>query len=693
MGSKITETTQRNRRRRRHALKTKAGSLVFDESGLKDGTSEVPTRNDSVNLTHSGGSQVKLAAGGVGVASVGDVSISAAGNAHITAKGTIQTTSEGNIRSYAQGDIVDVRGKQNSVQMQAAKKMQEGVNKIEKAKVDKIKSTKGDETLCPTCSKEYLVNRKSGFGSRLFKTIRRFTPPYFGFAVDVLQTLYNFLIAPMLDIVSGQSLLGGTCGNKGCKNGRVQSPQKKLEEGNKEAVKVAQSISDEQDEYAAKLKGGTVVDVSSGDRTIRAGLIMNDAPAYVDSNTFHNEEYLHEKDKQSGAYFAASGKGNAKRIIKTNPHHTVGNLNIEATNRLMLIAGSPGFGIETKGHGEMQFGSFTISAGEAEAVITSQNKTTIKGKNVVIDAEDRSGTEGIKLQSPHTRVAGALHVDGNISTIGSLSIDGNLSAPFLKVPSMRLQTAKSGSTKSVMNDAEWAVGAAIPLTILDKTLQVLVRDIMPGQQLDLEWLFTFSFEVFNLTRLSIVVEPIPTGFAFFPGCPPACPPMLLPIWNWKHCHTATPQSHTHDHTVPKGNYFDDREAWGNARDDASAVPTPANDKGDGSTPGPKSNGGACGGGGFGFGSPNSNASKAILARNQSFGINSSDAYGEYDFVNITPVSGNFGYDEDGNITPIDKVNLSISINCNDFNFDNTTDLEDNSTNNTGDTTKDGINNC
>ena len=692
MGSKTTEISQANRRKRRHALKTKAGALVFDESGLKDGTSEVPTRNDSVNLTHSGGSQVKLAAGGVGVASVGDVSISAAGNAHITAKGTIQTTSEGNIRNYAQGDIVDVRGKQNSVQMDAAKKMQEGVNKIEKAKADKIKSTKGNETLCPTCAKEYLVNRKSGFGSRLFKTIRKFTPPYFGFAVDILQTFYNFVIAPMLDIVSGQSLLGGTCGNKGCKNGRVESPQKKLEEGNKEAIRVAESVSEEMNENAAKLKGGNVVDVASGDRTIRAGLVMNDAPAYVDTNTFHNEEYRHEKDKQSGSYFAASGKGNAKRIVRTVPHHTVGNLNLEAANRLMLIAGSPGFGVETKGHGEMQFGSFTISAGEAEAVIASQNKTTIKGKNVVIDGEDRSGTEGIKLQSPHTRVAGALHVDGNVSMIGSLSIDGNLSAPFLKVPSMRLQTAKSGSTKSVMNDAEWAVGSAIPVTVLDKALQVLSRDIMPGQQVDIEWLFTFSFEVFNLSRLSSIIEPIPTGFAFFPGCPPACPPMLLPVWNWKHCHTATPQSHTHDHTVPKGNYFDDREAWGNARDDASAVPTPANEKGDGSTPGPKSNGGACGGGGFGFGTPNSGASQAILYRNQSFGINGSDAYGDYDFVNITPLSGNFGYDEDGNITPIDKVNLSVSVNCNDFDFDDTTDL-DNSNNNTGDTTKDGINNC
>jgi hypothetical protein len=695
MGSKTTQIIGKNRRRRRDAFKpNKAGTLIFDESSTKDGTSNVPTRNDSVTLTHSGGSKVRLGAGGVGVASVGDVSIAAAGNAHITAKGTIQTTSEGSIRNYAQGDIVDVRGKQNETQMEAAKKMQEGVNSIEKAKANKIKSTKGDEVACPTCSKEYLVNRKSSFGSRAFKTIRKFTPPYFGFAIDILQWLYNNLVAPMLDIVSGQSLLGGsTCGNKGCKNGKVESPQKKLEAGNEEAVRVAEGISEEMNESAAKLKGGNVVDVSSGDRTIRAGLVMNDAPAYVDTNTYHNEEFRHEKDKQSGAYFAASGKGNAKRVVRTVPHHTVGNLNLEATNRLLLVAGSPGFGIETKGHGDLQFGSFTISAGEAEAVIASQNKTVIKGKNVIIDAEDRSGTEGIKLQSPHTRVAGALHVDGNMSMIGSLSIDGNLSAPFLKVPSMRLQTAKSSSTKTIANDAEW-LGSAQTVTVADKALQVIMRDIMPGQQLDLDWIFTQAFEIFNLARISLSVEPVPTGFAFFFGCPPTCPPMLLPIWNWKHCHTGTPQSHTHDHTVPKGNYYDDRDAWGNARDDASSVPTPANDKGDGLTPGPKSNGGACGGGGFGFGSPNSNATTSTTTRNESFGITGSDAYGDYDFVNVTPVSGNFGYDEDGNITPIDKVNFSVSLQgCDIFDFDDSTDLSNSTNPNPNDPSKDGLNDC
>lgn len=693
MGINTTEQNGNKIFKRRRALKSRAGSLTFDENVSTDDGSQVPSRNDSVKLEHSSGSAVTLASGGVGVASVGDVSFNAAGNAHITAKGTIQTTSEGHVKTYAQGNITSVEGKQNNLQLEAAKKMQEGVEQIEKTKANKIKSTKGDEVQCPTCGKEYLVNRKSGFGSRLFKTVRRFTPPYFGFAIDILQFLYNLLVAPMLDIVTGQSLLGGTCGNKGCKNGKIQSPQKKVEEGNKAAIEKAESISDTMNESAAKLKGGNKVEVSSGDRTIRAGLVINNAPAYVDTDTYHSYEFRHEKDVQTGAYFVKSGKGCAKRIIRTNPHQTVGNLNLEAANRILLAAGSPGIEMKSKGHGEFQLGSVTITAAEAEAVFASNNLTTIKGKNVKIDADDRSGTEGILLKSNHTKVAGALHVDGNFTMLGSMSIDGNLSAPYLITPSMRLQTAKSGSTKTIANDAEW-LGSAQAVTAADKALQVIMRDIMPGQQLDLDWIFTQAFEIFNLARISLSIEPVPTGFAFFFGCPPTCPPMLLPIWNWKHCHTGTPQSHTHDHTVPKGQYLDDREAWGNARPDGSHVPTPANEKGDGSTPGPKSNGGACGGGGFGFGSPNSNASKNRLARNQSFGINSGDAYGDYDFVNITPLSGNFNYDQDGNITPIDKVNFSVNLEeCALFNFDDSTDL-DNSTNPTpNNPAKDGLNDC
>ena len=321
----------------------------------------------------------------------------------------------------------------------------------------------------------------------------------------------------------------------------------------------------------------------------------------------------------------------------------------------------------------MQFGSVTITAGSAEAVFASDNVTSIKGKNVFIYGDDRSGTEGIQLNARHTLVTGALAVNGNFTTLGSLRIDGNLSTPSLITRSMRLQTTHSGSTKTVNNTAEWAVGSAQALTVADKALQLICRDLIPGYVMEPNGIFTIALEAFNLAVINTVVEPIPTGFAFFFGCL-TCPPMFLPIWNWRHTHPLTPQTHTHDHTVPHGQYLNDRESWGSAATDGSHVPTPANEIADGPTPGPKSYGGSCGGGGFGFGSPNSNASKAIIARNARFGIIGSDAYGEYDFVNILPnnnlssfnaniSSGGWNYDLDGEIQPIDTVRFSLDTDC------------------------------
>jgi hypothetical protein len=151
MSVSVTEKNGNNQFKRRRAIKTRAGGLTFDENVSTDDGSEVPSRNDSVKLEHSSGSSVTLASGGVGVASVGDVSFNAAGNAHITAKGTIQTTSEGHVKTYAQGNITSIEGKQNNPQLEAAKKMQEGVEQIEKTKANKIKSTKGSQVQCPTC--------------------------------------------------------------------------------------------------------------------------------------------------------------------------------------------------------------------------------------------------------------------------------------------------------------------------------------------------------------------------------------------------------------------------------------------------------------------------------------------------------------------------------------------------------------
>ena len=48
-----------------------------------------------------------------------------------------------------------------------------------------------------------------------------------------METIYKATIANFLDVVPAIGLMGkNTCGSKGCKDGMVESPQKKIQKGN-----------------------------------------------------------------------------------------------------------------------------------------------------------------------------------------------------------------------------------------------------------------------------------------------------------------------------------------------------------------------------------------------------------------------------------------------------------------------------
>jgi hypothetical protein len=647
-----------------HAIQTKAGNLIFQEDVSIDSTVGLVKESSYTEWNHAGGGFIKMLNAGTVISSSGDMSIRSDGEVRITAKGNKQEVITGDNRIYTHGNNVVLEGKQDREQRDAAKKIAQIQEKIETAKQNAIKSTKGDEVECPTCAETYLVNRKSDFGQKLFKTIRKFTPPYFAFAIDILQTLYNFLIAPMLDEVSGQSILGGTCGNKGCKNGKIESPQKKIEAGNKAAEETYKSNQEQIEKLANILKSSGKVYSLNGNMTLSIGLPDMDhgKSPYVKAGV-HPLSFKHG-DPKSGTIFARSGEGGSIDIIlNTNPTPPInGNATLNVVGKLLVNTGNCGMDFLTRGQAHIAAGDIKIVATEGEALLSSGNLTVIKGKGVKIDADDGSGTGGIILGAKNTRVGGSLHVDGNFTTLGSISIDGNLSTPYLITRSMRLQTTKGATPKLINNSANW-VGTCQAMEAADKTLQLLSKYIMPGY-LDVEGIFTLTYETFNTIWQATTLEwPVPTGI--FAGVCAGIGGGVCTgyVWNFKHSHNSVPQSHTHDHTVPFGKYLDDRGSWAGARTGASSVPIPANESGDGTVPGPKSNGGACGGGGYLYNSPNSKASKARRERNRSFGIDSDDAFGDYDFVNVTPLSGYFGYDDNGNIIPEDKVKFSIGIEC------------------------------
>jgi hypothetical protein len=608
----------------------------------------------------------------------GDVLFKSA-NFQIESKGDVKILVKGDhITKVKNGKVIVQNGEMTDVQIKAAQKIQEIYDEAEKAKKDAIKSTKGEMVPCETCAQEHLVNRKSGFGTRLFKVLRKLgTIPYFCYALDILENIYNATIAQFLDIITAQGLSGeSTCGSKGCKNGMVESPQKKIEKGNDAAQAVYEKHinSGELAKQEDLLNTTDEVKTVNGDVTVNIGYPTSSKHTPYEEAGYKDGGTRFKKGKSMPQVFWQSGEGSIKNIVNTNPMPVKGNLGLNIAGSLLLKTGNNGMELLTSGHSHLAGGSILVAATEGDMIVTSANKTTIKGKLVEIDGDDRSGSGGVSIRAHSTKVQGALNVTGNISCMGAISCDGNLAASHIIGRSMRMQTAESGGSKSIGNQANW-LGTCQEQLVADELLQKLQMLAMLDCLLSIGNIYKLVLETFDAIMGMTMIETVTTGYyigyADVIGEGNLGYPVVSfgtswgTIYNWKHNHSKTNEPHTHDYTTLKADMYDTLEDYGGARADASNIPTPATETCMGTKPGHKSLSGACGGGGggFGFSDTNSRASKARRNRNSAFGIYGDDAYGDYDFVNTTPKTGTWKYDENGDITPKELVGLSIGFDC------------------------------
>jgi hypothetical protein len=582
----------------------------------------------------------------------------------VESKGDITFKSENNLIYDIKGDVIDKKGRINDEIVKAQQQLTDIMDNALKAQKDAMKSTKGVMCPCEICAQQSLVNKKEGFVIRLRDTVNKyFKWAYQSNAVDTLFEVLNFFYAPILSITDTKGELGGTCGSKGCKNGMIESSSSKIDAGNKAAQKILEENADKITKLEDKFSKSDSVLNFAGDTAINFGPpTSNKESSYVEDGTFKNISIRYKKSKNSPQLSVPSGEGDIKNKIFVAPYPGKGFLTVNVNSKLLLKTGNCGLDILSSGHAHIACGSVLLAATEGEMVVTSANQTTIKGKVVKIDADDRSGSGGVAIKSNHTRVHGALNVDGNATVIGGLSVNGNLCASHIIARSMRMQTGESSSSKTIVNAANW-LGTCQAMDVADKTVQGVNCWINPGWWLQPQNIFKTTWEEFNSTlNLTMLEGPAPTGIFMLML---ANVPIIGPIWNFKHNHGLTPCPHQHEHEAIKGDYYRTPEDWGGARTDASNIPTPASSTAMGPVPGPRGLGGACGGGGGYnvFDDPNSRASKARRNRNARYGINGDDAYGIYDFVNTTPLSGNFNYDENGDITPKDSVNISLGFDC------------------------------
>ena len=429
--------------------------------------------------------------------------------------------------------------------------------------------------------------------------ISKMVIPYFCFPIDLLYFILKLIVSPILTPKKNIGLTGEKgCGSPGCKKGMIESmigPMKAADKATTEGIK-SNSVEILKNENKIK-NAGSEPEVIQKDKVLKIGLVKNDLNPYVQKGN-HVIAFSLEPGKNNPDNLALYSKGSCPKIVFCEPQRWDGNYSIDVANKMVISAGSPGVDIETSGRFSARTGDILLNATQGEAVLSSGNLTTIKGKNIILDANDMSGDAGISIQAPNTMINGGLSVRGNVAFKGHVTMDGAVSTPFLIVPSMRTGSTTSSSSKMKVEGANW-VASATALAAANLGKDLIFRYIMTGYIMTIAGLYALFCEVYDVLMQSMTLEPLITGIFFgYAACAVGGGPAFGVVYNFKHNHLMVGADHDHTVTVPKSSFWNTKKAWGGERQGAGPVPSPAPANGDSPSPGPKSKNGSCGGGGL-----------------------------------------------------------------------------------------------
>ena len=666
-------------------LYSEAGLLEFKNNvQVDEGGSYIPDDRSYVLLQDKFHSLIQFIGGQVTLKAASDIFIGAGQNLYFSVRGDVQWNYGGDKHEYIQGNHTVQYGEQTEEKQKAAKKLQELTKSIDKTKMDTIESEEGSDMPCPVCTQKFLTDRAQQISDKAFKIVRKYLPN-FPYPLDVIQKYINMLIVPFLSTTSNASLNGGQgCGSPGCKNGKVKTAVTAIQNANDKAAKELETKQEEIKEQQKKLgTGGSQVQRYAGDVVIDVGLIPNDSPTVTTRKGEKGQHVtpfglVNAAKPQEG--FRLDTTGSAEHAIHSDPLINPGSMVVNVANKLTVNGGSPGIEINTSGKLQSNAAVQTIAATEGELVLTSANRTIVKGKNVIIDAKDGSGDTGFRVDADNIMMAGKLSITGDLGLKGSLMMDGGLHCTHITCPSERLNTTPTGAAHQVHSNATWNTPLnGMQSTVLDtydKAYKKIGRDVFN----------TLSLNILNLAEIKTIIEEtystiligipidnegIPTGYAYAGWYPYGTVPLFvegvcsyggsvfgwvipgqyLPVYNFPHNHGSPGDDHSHDYSVPAFDGYDNAASARAARPNPSHVPTPAKAKGMGSKPGDKSLGDitSCGGGGAGFGG---NVSSSRSKRNKGFNISGDGkAFNGKNYVDLTPQTGNYSFNPDGSMNP------------------------------------------
>lgn len=658
-------------------------NTFFDESG-----SSITTDNSYVLLQGKSKELFQFQNGNVVLKAPSDGYIGVGQNLFTSIYGDSQHVQGGDNHQYIQGDHTKQVGQATSKQVDAAKNLQKATSKIDQKKCDVIKNTQGTQVPCPNCSTEVLVENNGNCLVDLAFKILRLAIPNLPYPLEIIQKFLNFLGLDFLLPQPVKQLNGGTgCGSPGCQNGMVRSPQNAIQEGNKQAADELKAQQKQIGKHQTDLgSGGShLMGPFMGDVAIHVGHpeAINTSPTVVLKDNHTVPFGFTNQTTPAGAGFIPHTKGNTKRAIHTDPLINPGSLTLQIGQKFTLITGSPGIDIHTTGKTQLNAAVTTINATQGELTLASNNVTMLKGKNIIIDANDKSGDSGIRLDAKNIMVAGALHIQGDHSVKGALMTDGGVYCTHITCPGERVSSGPTGDAHQVHSGATWnnpVMGLQATLyDTYDKIYKTASRDLFNVLSLNIAngmaEIKTLIEEQYHSALLKIPVDNafMPTGYATTYFAPPGVPaggPLLvfgvaytawgpapvvayvvqgqtLPIFNFSHNHNSPGNNHSHDYTALQSHPVGTNTAARAARPEPSHIPSPAKARGHGSRPGHKNMGDLC------IPCLNFGNNNNFMAK---YGVN---PYGGNPFNGSNYVQSDGNIDENGNLTPPPK----IDINC------------------------------
>lgn len=665
-------------------VSNEAGSLIFSQDSREDEYgSEIPLDKSSVMLVDKFKSSVGLVGGDVYLVAQNDMVQRTNKNYHFYCGGGMQFNIRGSKHEYIQGDHTIQVGRQTNEEVEASRRLNEIVDEIGDETVKAINdyAGKGDRVTCNVCSLEMEVDRGARMVSTAFKYIRKIfkilpNSPLGGI-VEKIEKVLRTVLGFFLDSIPVSAMNGGSCGSSGCKNGTVASPLGAIQKGNEVAASKFDQHKKEIEELELKLDRSVGTQIFPNNLAIQVGLhfrkcktVAHCAPLPIITELVDgNPKYC----------FIPSSKSTCKKATYVDQPKTTGAYTI-TSNEYRATVGSNGYWLSCNGKISLIGSCIDITSdSEGEINISTNNKVQIGGANIVLTSKGNANGDAIVLDSDRVYVGGKLSVQGDIALKGSLMMDGSIYTTHLTCPGERVETEISSSAHNVHSAANWnnpIKPDATKMDIFDKIYKVL-RDIgafLIGLVLTPDFLKTKIEETYSTIRIDMFIDnyALETGYAWVIQYPARLPvqilgvctnggavtgtviPAMIPVYSFTHNHGSPGDPHYHGYTTPQTEPYGSNAAAIAVRQPASHVPTPAKQTGMGTKPGHKSNGdlGPCGGGGGFFGNTG-RINSAKIRRNQTYGINSNDAFAGKDYVDIDTK-----FNPDGTIYPTPDLNIA-----------------------------------